>query len=203
MTHSLSVVVHKAEKLKDVEHLGKNDPYVQVTFNFADKNSFQKTTVKKNAGKHAEWDETLVLDNYTPNVQHTLYVEVLESDTGFDPPIAFAAVPLNQIPSTPGQPFRGLFNLYDPSGKEKGTTISLTLVTFATGQAVPNVSAPEVPGRSEKNPEHLKRIDNLKDREKAADVGIAAGILGGIIAAGAIHNAKDDAKNKAAGQKEV
>ncbi|KAF9285077.1 hypothetical protein BGZ68_004172 [Mortierella alpina] len=189
MTHSLSVIVHKVEGLKDVEHLGKNDPYVQITFNYDDKASFKKTTVKKNAGRHAEWDETLILPSYTQNVQHYLYVEVFDNDLGVDPPIAFASIPLNQIPSAPGQPFRGRFPLYTTSGKEKGS-ISLTLVTFASGQAVPNVSAPEVPGRSEIDAKHHKRIEGLKKLEKASDLATAAAAVGATVGIKAVHDAR-------------
>ncbi|KAF9568825.1 hypothetical protein EC968_002846 [Mortierella alpina] len=198
MTHSLCITVHKADNLKDVEHLGKNDPYVQVTFNFEDKASFKKTNIKKNAGKHAVWEENLILDNYTPNVQHNLYVEVLEDDIGVDPPIAFASIPLNQIHSTPGQPFRGLFPLYTASGKERGS-ISLTLVVFQSGQAVPNVSAPEVPGRSEMDAKHHKRIEGMKKMEKVSDLGMVAGAIGAAVGVKAAH----DAINKSEGQKEV
>ncbi|CAO3567886.1 unnamed protein product [Mortierella alpina] len=178
--------------------MGKNDPYVQISLNFEDKASFKKTNIKKNAGKQAVWDETLILEHYTPNVQHCLYVEILDDDTGVDPPIAFAGIPLNQIPTTPGQPFRGLFPLYTVSGKERGT-ISLTIVVCVAGQAVPNVSAPEVPGKSEIDAKHHKRIEGLKNKEKANDFALfAAGV--GIVAGGkAIH----DARNKAEGQKEV
>ncbi|KAF9955420.1 hypothetical protein BGZ70_010246 [Mortierella alpina] len=198
MTHSLSVTVHKADDLKDVEHMGKNDPYVQITFNHEDKTSFKKTSIKKNAGKHAVWDETLVLDHYTPNVQHCLYVEVLENDTGVDPPIAFASIPLNQIPTTPGQPFRGLFPLYTTSGKPKGT-ISLTLVVCVSGQAAPNVSAPEVPGKSEIDAKHHKRIESLKSKEKTSDLAMMAAGIGAVVGAKVVS----DARNKAEGQKET
>ncbi|KAF9985744.1 hypothetical protein BGZ75_002580 [Mortierella antarctica] len=198
MTHSLSVIVHKAEGLRDVEHLGKNDPYVQLTFNYESKATFKKTSIKKNAGKHAQWDETLVLDNYTPNVQHNLFVEVLEDDVGADPPIAFASIPLSQIPSAPGKPFRGLFPLYTTSGKERGS-ISLTLVVFLSGQAAPNVSAPEVPGKSEIDAKHFERIKHLKKLEKASDVAMLAASVGVAVGAKAVH----DARNKAEGQKEL
>ncbi|KAG0205276.1 hypothetical protein BGX28_003078 [Mortierella sp. GBA30] len=195
MTYSLAVVVHKAEHLHDVEFLGKNDPYVQVTFNYKDDHSFKKTTIKKKAGKHAEWEETLILENYTPNQQHVLYVEVIDDEVGFDAPIGFTDIPLNQIPSIPNQPFRGLFDLYKPDGKQKGT-VSLTLITVPAGQHAPNVDVPEVKGRTEIESEHEKHVQSLKSKHKVGNIGTAAAIIGGIAAVKAVHDQrnKPDAK---------
>ncbi|CAO3567887.1 unnamed protein product [Mortierella alpina] len=170
-----------------LQHLGKNDPYVQVTLDIKKKDSFQKTSVKKNAGKNAEWNETLSLEGYIPGQHHTLYVEVLESDIGIDPPIGFAAIPLTQVTNAQGHVFRGLFGLYTPSGKEKGT-ISLTIAAVQAGQAAPHGDLAEVKGLTQIESDHKHRIESLKRNEKVSDAAAAAGIIAGLFAAKAVHD---------------
>ncbi|KAF9409522.1 hypothetical protein BGZ94_001928 [Podila epigama] len=188
MTHSIKINVDRAEHLDDVEHLGKNDPYVQFTLDFKEKDSFQRTSVKKNAGRNAEWNENLSIDAYDPERHHYLYVEILESDVGIDPPIGFAAIPLAQVLETPQRAFKGNFQLYTPKGKEKGT-VSLTLAVVPAGQPAPHLSLQEIRGRTEIVSEHQRRVQTLKSNEKVNDVGLAAGIIGGLFAAKAAHNA--------------
>ncbi|KAF9955419.1 hypothetical protein BGZ70_010245 [Mortierella alpina] len=187
MTHSLKITVHKVENLDDVERAGKNDPYVQATLDIKIKDSFQKTSVKKNAGKNAEWNETLSLENYIPGQHHTLYVEVLESDIGIDPPIAFAAIPLSQLTSAQGHVLRGVFKLYTPSGKEEGT-VHLTLAAVQAGQAAPHGDHVEVKGLTQIESEHKHRIETLKRNEKVGDAATAAAIIGGLFASKAIYD---------------
>ncbi|KAF9285076.1 hypothetical protein BGZ68_004171 [Mortierella alpina] len=187
MTHSLKITVHKAEHLDDVESLGKNDPYVQVSLDIKNKDSFQKTSVKKNAGKNAEWNETLSLENYIPGQNHTLYLEILESDIGIDPPIGFAAIPLSQVTNAQGYVFRGVFNLFTPSGKEKGT-VSLTLAAVQAGQPAPHGEHAEVKGLSQIESDHKHRIESLKRNEKVSDAATAAAILGGLFAAKTVYD---------------
>ncbi|KAG0205277.1 hypothetical protein BGX28_003079 [Mortierella sp. GBA30] len=184
----LKITVHKAEHLDDVEHFGKNDPYVQVTLDFKNKDSFQKSSVKKNAGKNAEWNETLTLENFSPNEHRELYVEVLDSDVGIDPPIGFAAIPLHQVLSAPNQVFRGQFQLYTPKGKEKGT-VSLTIAAVQSGHAVPQADLHEVKGLSQIVTDHQHRIETLKRNEKVGDAATAAAVIGGIFAAKAAYDA--------------
>ncbi|KAF9112576.1 hypothetical protein BGX27_003167 [Mortierella sp. AM989] len=189
MTHILRVYAHGANHLEDVERFGKNDPYAQFTLNFNDKDSFQKTVVKKNAGKHVEWNQGLNIDNYEPNLNHTLYVEVLDKETTIDQPIGFTAIPLRQVINAPNQTLKGKFDLYDSHGKEKGT-ISLTISAVKPGQpANDHTSSPEVNGYTQVETEHLKRFKSMKNKEKAADAGTAAAILGGIFGAKALHDA--------------
>ncbi|KAG0340849.1 hypothetical protein BG000_010950 [Podila horticola] len=169
MTQSIHVIVHRAESLDDVEHMGKNDPYVQITTDLTDKHAFKKTTVKKNAGRNADFEEHLILDSYNPEHDHYLYVEVLEDDIGIDPPIGFTAIPLGQVQQAQQHALLGEFQLYTPKGKEKGT-VTLSIFIVPSGQATPQV--------------HL-----TKTNEKVSDVGAAALILGGLFAAKKVHDA--------------
>ncbi|KAG9323771.1 hypothetical protein KVV02_007766 [Mortierella alpina] len=200
MTQSLKITVHKAEHLDDVEHMGKNDPYAQFSFNVKDNNEFKKhkTSVKKNAGKNPEWNETLSLENFDSNLHHELYVEVLEDDVGIDPPIGFCAIPMSQITKAENKVFRGCYDLFTPSGKPKGT-ISLTIAVVNAGQAAPACNTAEVKGLSQIVTDHQHRIKTIKTNEKVNDVGLAAGIIGGIFAAKAAH----DAMSKPAVPKEL
>ncbi|KAG0249983.1 hypothetical protein BG011_008739 [Mortierella polycephala] len=203
MSHTLKVTVHSAEGMDDVEHFGKNDPYVQVGLNLKDPKAFVKTTVKKNAGKHAEWNQTLSVEEYDPNTQHELYVEIFDKETTIDAPIGFLAIPLRQVTEAPNSIFRGAFNIFKPDGKEKGT-ISLTLAVVQAGQAAPNVTVSEVRGQSQVVTEHQNRIKSAKNHEKAADVGIAAAIVGGVFGAKKLHDShKESQKAKEAAQAEA
>ncbi|KAG0205278.1 hypothetical protein BGX28_003080 [Mortierella sp. GBA30] len=188
MTYTIKITVHKAEHLDDVEHFGKNDPYVKATLNFKDKDSYQKTSVKKNAGRHAEWNETLTLDNYIPSEHHELYVEIFDSDMGVDPPIGFCAIPLRQINDAPNKVFRGQFQLYTPKGKEKGT-VSLTVAVVQAGHAVPQSNLPEVKGISQIVTDHQHRMQSSKRNEKFSDIGMTAAAIGGLIFAKKAHDA--------------
>ncbi|KAG0030489.1 hypothetical protein BGZ81_002594 [Podila clonocystis] len=188
MTQTIHVIVHRAESLDDVEHLGKNDPYVQLTTDLTDKHAFKKTTTKKNAGRNADFEEHLILESYNPEHDHYLYVEVLEQDTGIDPPIGFTAIPLSQVTQAAHKAFKGEFQLYTPKGKEKGT-VTLSIFIVAAGSPAPQVQLTEVKGRTEIVSDQKKRIETLKTNEKVSDAGTAALILGGLFAAKKIHDA--------------
>ncbi|KAG0362382.1 hypothetical protein BG005_005844 [Podila minutissima] len=167
MTQTIQVIVHRVESLDDVEHMGKNDPYVQLTTDLTDKEGYKKTTVKKNAGRNAEFEEHLTLDSYDQQSDNYLFVEVLESDVGIDPPIGFTAIPLLQVKEAPHHALKGEFQLYTPKGKEKGSIVS----------------------------DQKKRIETLKTNEKINDVGAAAAIFGGLYALKKVHDASKKPKN--------
>ncbi|KAF9568823.1 hypothetical protein EC968_002844 [Mortierella alpina] len=189
MSQSLKITVHKAEHLDDVEHMGKNDPYAQFSLDFKQNDLFkkQKTSVKKDAGKSPEWNETVTIDNFNPTEHHELYVEVLEDDIGIDPPIGFCAIPLSQITKAENHVFRGCFDLYTPSGKPKGT-IHLTIAVVNAGQAAPACHNAEVKGLSQIVTDHQHRIKTMKTNEKVSDAGTAAAIIGGLFAAKKVHD---------------
>ncbi|KAF9380645.1 hypothetical protein CPB97_008211 [Podila verticillata] len=188
MTHSIEVIVHRAEDLDDVEHFGKNDPYVQITTDLTDKHAFKQTTVKKNAGKKADWEEHIVIDSFNPEHEHYLYVEVFDKDVGIDPPIGFTAIPLAQVQQAPQHAFKGEFQLYTPKGKEKGIVI-LSIFILAGGASAPSVSPQQVRGRTEIISDQKKRIEHLKTNEKVSDVAAAAAIFGALYGAKKIHDA--------------
>ncbi|KAF9285075.1 hypothetical protein BGZ68_004170 [Mortierella alpina] len=189
MTHSLKITVHKCEKLDDVEHGGKNDPYVQFSTDVKNNDLFKKhkTSVKKNAGRDPVWNETLTIENVDTNQCNELFVEVLEDDIGIDPPIGFCAIPLSQVNKAENHVFKGEFDLYTPSGKPKGT-ISLTIAIVTAGQAAPTCNAAEVKGLSQIVTDHQHRIKTMKTNEKVNDVGMAAAIIGGLFGAKAVHD---------------
>ncbi|KAF9214511.1 hypothetical protein BGZ59_003577 [Podila verticillata] len=188
MTHSIEVIVHRADDLDDVEHMGKNDPYVQITTDLTDKKSFKETTVKKNAGRKAEWDERIIIDAYNPEHEHYLYVEVFDKDVGIDPPIGFTAIPLAQVQQAPQHALKGEFQLYTPKGKEKGTVL-LSIFIVSGGAAAPNLSLQQVRGRTEIVSDQKKRIEHLKTNEKVSDLAAAGAILAGLYGAKKLHDA--------------
>ncbi|KAF9112572.1 hypothetical protein BGX27_003163 [Mortierella sp. AM989] len=190
MSSSLSVYVHNADHLEDVERLGKNDPYTQITLNYEDKASFQKTATKKNGGKNPEWNQNLVLDNYDQTKHQNLYVEVFDEEKGVDEPIAFTSIPLRQVLDAPNHVYKGKFDLYNTDSKQKGT-ISLTISILQPGQSAGSgaPTATEVKGYSQIETAHQKRFKSAQNKERAADGatlaalaaagGIASSLLGG------------------------
>ncbi|ORZ01559.1 C2 domain-containing protein [Syncephalastrum racemosum] len=161
---SLSVVVHTASNLHNVETFGKQDPYVQFAVTLEDKHAFQKTFVAKDAGKEASWNQSFELPL---RGEPDLYIEVMDEEKGADELIGFAAVPLNQVVQSPGGAMRGQFDIYTIKGENAGS-LQLTLTSR---------------GRSYISEEHLKRVKSLRNKGVAGDVGGA--LLGAALAAGA------------------
>ncbi|KAG0302719.1 hypothetical protein BGZ97_002212, partial [Linnemannia gamsii] len=132
MTHTLKVTVHQATRLEDVERFGENDPYAQISLDLKAKR-WPKTKTAKNAGKEATWNQTLELSEYNPQEQKELYVDILDEEIGFDEPIAFTTIPLNQVNAAHGRVIRGRFDLFTVKGEQKGE-ILLTIAVVAPGQ---------------------------------------------------------------------
>ncbi|KAF9344635.1 hypothetical protein BGX26_004093 [Mortierella sp. AD094] len=178
MSHSLQVYVHGVNHLKDVEHFGKNSPYVQFSVDIQDKTSFTKTAVKKRAGDDVDWNETLTIDNFAPSQHHTLYVEVLDHETLADAVIGYAAIPLHQVAEAQGHIFKGKFDLFTSKGEQKGT-IDLTIADLKPGQDAHNVSSrPEEKGKSQIDTDHQTRIKSLVNKEHLSEgAGAAAALL--------------------------
>ncbi|KAF9898518.1 Cytosolic phospholipase A2 zeta [Lobosporangium transversale] len=187
MSQSLQVTIHQASQLDDVEAFGKNDPYARVTLDFERKELYQKTATKKNAGNDVEWNQTVVLSDYEPSQHHYLYVEVLDDETGADAPIGFAAIPLSQVRSAPNETLRAKYDLYTPSGKEKGT-ITLTIQALQPGEQASHSthSGPEVKGQSQIVTEHHDKVKSQRNKERATDAAVAAGAAGVLGLAGAL-----------------
>jgi hypothetical protein len=184
MTKALHIVARHANSLKDVESFGKNDPYAQFSLNLEDKHGFKKTSVKKNAGKNVEWNETVILDNYDPAHHRILYVEILDQEKAADAVIGYTTVPLYQAADAPNHSLKAKFDLLDDDGKQKGT-VSLTITIIDSNRAGENWAndGPEVKGISEDNTEHQKRIKSLKRKEHASDAAAFALGVGAIIGA--------------------
>ncbi|KAF9360708.1 hypothetical protein BGX34_007612 [Mortierella sp. NVP85] len=178
MSKSLHIVARHANSLEDVERFGKNDPYAQFSLDLEDKHSFKKTSVKKNAGKNVEWNETIILDNYDPARHRTLFVEIMDEEKAADAVIGYTAIPLYQAADALNQSLKAKFDLFNDDGKQKGT-VSLTITIIDSNRAGENWAndGPEVKGISEANSEHQKRIKSLKRKEHASDAaGIALGV---------------------------
>ncbi|KAG0222411.1 hypothetical protein BGX31_009163 [Mortierella sp. GBA43] len=186
---SLHIVARHADKLRDVESFGKNDPYARFSLNIDDKDSFKKTTVMKNAGRNVEWNEEITLDNYDPDLHPKLYVEVMDDEHLADAVIGFAAIPLYQVNDAYGRTFKGRFPLHDDDFKRKGT-ISLTITVTDEGESAPRNDEPEQEGIADTTDDHKSRIKTLKRLEHASD---AAAIAVGI---GAIFGAKHLLSNR-------
>ncbi|KAJ8662167.1 hypothetical protein O0I10_001860 [Lichtheimia ornata] len=165
---SLRVIVHSAHDLMDVETMGKQDPYVQMTLNPHEKDAFQRTEVKKDAGKQASWNQQF---EFARHGEHNLFVELMDAEKGIDELIGFAAIPLDQAP------INGIFELYNVTGKVAGTLHLSINTTPAEEESEP------ISGKTYANEEHLKRVKNLRNKGIAGDVGAA--LLTGALAAGA------------------
>ncbi|KAF9978626.1 hypothetical protein BGZ65_006914 [Modicella reniformis] len=174
---SIHIHVTSAAGLDDVERFGKNDPYASFTLDLNDKSAFKKTSVKKNAGRHAEWNEVVILNNYDPSRHRTLYVDVMDDEKLADEPIGFASIPLYQAADAPNKSFKGKFDLFNDKNKHKGF-ISLTITIIETSRSGENItnSNPEVKGESQADSDHQKHIKKLIRLEHASDAAtLAAG----------------------------
>ena len=193
---SLEVTIHSAHDLDDVERFGKNDAYARISLDYKHDKSFQKTFVHKNGGENPVWNQTLTLKDLKPEY-HELYLEILDDEKTIDAPIAFAAIPLNQVLESPNNTFSGKFDVYTPNGKTKGE-ISLTIRALQAGEdARGQVSydGSNQKGVSRIDEAHQKRVKALKNKEAAADVGGVA--LAGLAVIGAGYLAtKQDGSEK-------
>ncbi|KAI9269266.1 C2 domain-containing protein [Phascolomyces articulosus] len=170
----LTVTFHSASNLKNVEKLGKQDPYVQFSYDFSDSKSFQKTFTHNDGGKSAQWNQTFQLPNTgAPD----LFIEVMDKEnTGSDELIGFAAIPLRQIPL--GQPLSANFTIYDVKSQSAGEV----QITFSTNPQQQG-GQPQGQGQSYVHEGHLKRCKSLRNKGIATDVGAVA--VGGALAVGA------------------
>ncbi|KAF9973325.1 hypothetical protein BGZ73_003437 [Actinomortierella ambigua] len=179
---TLDLHVHSASGLKDVERHGKNDPFVRfyMGINHDHKDSV-KTFAAQNAGVNPVWEQTLHIENLSPDA-HVLYLEIMDRDRGgVDDPIAFAAISLSQIENLDG-PFSGSFTVYDLEGQPHGT-IDLTLRVRNSDE--PSLDRENcaglnrVQGKSLIIPEHRKHMRHLKFKDQldnVAKLGIGVGL---------------------------
>ena len=116
----LNVTFHSATNLKDVD-TGRNDPYIKFTTNIENKDTFQETSVKEDAGANATFEESFTIQ--VNEETHDLYVEVMDKEKGVDQIIGFAAIPLVQAN---GGGVNGLFDIYTIKGEPAGL-LNITL----------------------------------------------------------------------------
>jgi len=174
---TLTIAVHSAANLQDVETIGKQDPYFQFTLDINNPKSIQKTFVHKNGGKNPVWNQTF---NVPLNGEPELFFEIMDEETTADAVIGFAAINLSQVLHAPGGVLNAAFPVYTPAGKEKGE-VTLTLSTSSVpGQGL--APAGFARGQSHISEAHQKRVNSIKNKERAADVGIA--VMGGLAALG-------------------
>ncbi|CDH53945.1 predicted protein [Lichtheimia corymbifera JMRC:FSU:9682] len=179
---TLKVTVHSARHLANVEHGGKNDPYVKLSLAQEDGFVDQQTTVKDDAGSQASWDETF---EFAYNGQSNLYIEVMDKEKGVDELIGFAAIPLDQAPIS------GIFNVFETEGKVAGAVL-LSINNDGFNEPVP--------GRSFIDEEHLARAKKLNRKAIAGDVAEVAGAAGVAVGLGFLGKKLfDEYKAKQAG----
>ncbi|KAG0267305.1 hypothetical protein DFQ27_008865 [Actinomortierella ambigua] len=181
---TLDVHVHSASGLKDVERHGKNDPFVRFYMGVHhDHKDSVKTFAAHNAGVNPVWNQTVHIENLSPDA-HVLYLEIMDRDRGgVDDPIAFAAISLSQVENLDG-PFSGSFTVYDIEGNPHGS-IDLTLrIRSKDEPSLDRDSCAEltrVQGKSLIIPEHKKHMRHLKFKDQldnVAKLGIGAGLAG-------------------------
>lgn len=200
MSHTLKVTIHQAEHLEDVERFGKNDPYARVSLTVDGKYPAKTQTVK-NAGKEVAWNKTVEVPDYNPQEQDTLYLEILDEESGFDEPIAFTAIPLHQVLSAQGHAIRGRFQLHTTGGKAKGEVL-VSIVVISPGQTEGAHPQSEIRGEVRLDSAQQKRINSLSRKEKAGDLGTAALLIGAAVGAKALHDSHKDSKKVAAEEQE-
>ncbi|KAF9178731.1 hypothetical protein BGZ51_007447 [Haplosporangium sp. Z 767] len=186
---SLFIIAHGASDLKDVEMLGKQDPYLQFGLDLSNPKSFQKTYTHKNAGKTPSWNQSFEIPL---NGEPDLYVEIMDQEATVDGAIGFLAIPINQVVYAPAGTLCGVFDVFLPNGQPQGE-VHLTLTaknipgmmnTF--GGAQPGYAQQQqqpVKGQSYVLEAHQKRVKSLANKEKAGDIGMAVGA--GLLAVGA------------------
>ncbi|KAF9165242.1 hypothetical protein DFQ27_008866 [Actinomortierella ambigua] len=197
----LDVTVHHADRLKDVERFGDNDPYVRLFTDLHHPDKGVRTFVAKDQGKNPKWGQTLSLENIKDDAQY-LYLDVMDDEKGADEVIGFAAIPLAQIAQLQPPVFAGTFDIYDEKGKAHGT-IYLTM-RFRRKNEPATTAVHE--GSSQRHgisvvmEDHKKHIKKLIRREHLDDTGKVA--AGAAMVAGALHllhkHSDEDKKKKEA-----
>lgn len=177
---SLSIHVSSATELVTSQHFGKQDPFLQFSLDFNQKDSFLRTFTHKNAGENATWNQTFTI---SLNGEENLYVEVLDEENTVNEVIGFCAIPINQVVHAPGANVNGLFQIYDVKGEKAGMiNLQLAALGFPNSQP-PNFDGEPVLCQSFVHEEHCVRIKSVK--KKATGVSVGGALLGGALAVGA------------------
>ena len=81
----------KANLTRDVDTIGKQDPYVKATLN---KENVKKTKVAEDAGKNPVWDGVL---EFLIEKEQTLKIEIMDEGTTSDTLIAEGSIDLTKL----------------------------------------------------------------------------------------------------------
>lgn len=177
---SLSIHVSSATELVSAQTFGKQDPYLQFSLDYNQKDTFLKTFTHKNAGENATWNQTFTM---SLNGEENLYVEVLDEESTVNEVIGFAAIPINQVVHAQGANMNGLFEIYNVKGERAGLlNLHLAALGFPNSQT-PNFDCEPVRGQSFLHEGHCVRMKSTKN--KATGVAVGGAILGGALAIGA------------------
>ncbi|KAI7897787.1 uncharacterized protein BX663DRAFT_527197 [Cokeromyces recurvatus] len=176
---SLTINVCSATELVSVEHFGKQDPFLQFTLDFNQKDTYLRTFTHKNGGESATWNQTFTI---SLNGEPDLFIEVLDEEHTVNEVIGFAAIPINQIVYAPGAQMNGLFQIYDTKGNPAGL-VNLQLAASGFPNSAPPNFGEFVRGQSYVNEEHCARMKSIN--KKATGVAVGGALLGGALAIGA------------------
>ncbi|GAA5810039.1 hypothetical protein MFLAVUS_003455 [Mucor flavus] len=177
---SLSIHVSSATELVSAQTFGKQDPYLQFSLNYEQKNEFLKTFTHKNAGENATWNQTFTI---SLNGESDLYVEVLDEESTVNEVIGFCAIPINQVVHADGANVNGLFEIYNVKGERAGLlNLQLAAIGFPNSRT-PNFDCEPVQCQSYVHEGHCARMKSSK--KKATGVAVGGALLGGALAIGA------------------
>jgi hypothetical protein len=177
---SLSIHVSSATELVSTQTFGQQDPYLQFSLNYEQKDLFLRTFTHKNAGENATWNQTFTI---SLNGEADLYVEVLDEESTVNEVIGFAAIPINQVVHAPGANMNGLFEIYTVKGERAGLlNLQLAAQGFPNSQT-PNFDSEPVRGQSYVHEGHCARMKSSKN--KATGVAVGGALFGGALAIGA------------------
>lgn len=93
----LTLTIHKARDLKDVETFGKQDPYCVIQIG----SEQFKTKVISNGGKNPEWEQAFLF-NLT-GVEDALHIKVNDKETLVDRPIGRVDISLQELVTKAGK----------------------------------------------------------------------------------------------------
>ncbi|KAG0224477.1 Extended synaptotagmin-1 [Actinomortierella wolfii] len=174
----LDVTVFRAEKLEDVDKFGGNDPYVFI-FTGLDADDIKKgaATAVKDKGKNPVWNQQLHLEGITERTEY-LFVEVMDDETGIDEPIAFTAIPLQQVRDDANKHIQGSFNLFNKDGEHKGQIILGLRLRNPDELNREEEEGPLTEGVSQVVNAHHERFKKLVRKEQAGDAAQAALLTG-------------------------
>lgn len=177
---SLQIHVSSATELVSAQTFGKQDPFLQFSLNFEEKNEFLKTFTHKNAGENATWNQTFTI---SLNGEPDLFVEVLDEENTVNEVIGFAAIPINQVVHADGANMNGLFEIYNTKGERAGLlNLQLAALGFPNSRT-PDFNCEPVRGQSYVHEGHCARMKSSK--KKATGVAVGGALLGGALAIGA------------------